>query len=72
MVALVGVYSTEAHPFGLIYEYLDGLDLKQYLRNEPHVGGLKLVHIPYHVFHINHLTLWTTADRYSSGSEPHA
>ncbi|KAF9649159.1 hypothetical protein BDM02DRAFT_3186563 [Thelephora ganbajun] len=43
VVSFVGVYSTEAHPFGLVYEYMDGLDLKQYLRNEPNVGRLKLL-----------------------------
>ncbi|KAF9644623.1 kinase-like protein [Thelephora ganbajun] len=42
-VSLVGVYSIEAHPFGLVYEYMDGLDLKQYLRNEPNVERLKLL-----------------------------
>ncbi|KAF9651178.1 kinase-like protein [Thelephora ganbajun] len=42
-VPFVGVYSTEAHPFGLVYGYMDGLDLKQYLRNEPNVGRLKLL-----------------------------
>lgn len=43
VVPLVGVYSTETHPFGLIYEYMDGLDLKQHLRNQPNVGTLELV-----------------------------
>ena len=43
VVPLVGVYSTEAHPFGLIYEYMEGLDLKQHLRNQPSVGTLELV-----------------------------
>ena len=43
---LVGVYSTEAHPFGLVYEYMDSLDLRQYLRNESHMEKLKLVLIP--------------------------
>ncbi|KAF9644639.1 kinase-like protein [Thelephora ganbajun] len=37
------MYSTETHPFGLIYEYMDGLDLGQYLRNEPNVGRLELL-----------------------------
>ena len=35
VVSLVGMYSTEAHPLGLIYEYMDGLDLRQYLRTNP-------------------------------------
>ena len=43
---LVGVYSTEAHPLGLIYGYADNLDLRQHLRNEPNAGGLKLVRPP--------------------------
>ena len=46
MVPLVGVYSTGKHPFGLVYEYMDGLDLKQYLRNEPNAERLKLVLVP--------------------------
>ena len=48
---LMGVYSTDAHPFGLVYEYMDGLNLKQYLMNEPNVGGLKLVLIPIPLIH---------------------
>lgn len=46
VVSLVGVYSTEAHPFGLVYEYRDGLDLRQHLRNKPNAEGLKLVSVP--------------------------
>ena len=46
VVPLVGIYSTESHPFGLIYEYMEGLDLKQYLRNQPSVGRLELVIAP--------------------------
>ena len=47
-VPLVGVYSTERHPCGLVYEYMDNLDLRQHLGNEPSVMGLKLVPIPMH------------------------
>ena len=43
---LVGVYSTEKHPFGLVYEYMDNLDLRQHLKNKPNVGRLELVLIP--------------------------
>ena len=43
VVSFIGVYSDKAHPLGLIYEFMDGLDLRQYLRNEPDVGKLKLV-----------------------------
>ena len=46
VVALVGVYSTETHPFGLIYEHMEGLNLKQHLRNQSSVGKLRLVTAP--------------------------
>lgn len=48
VVPLVGVYSTEAHPFGLVYEYMHGLDLRHYMRNEPSAEKLKLVLSPLH------------------------
>ena len=48
IVPLLGIYSTEAYPFGLIYEHMEGLDLKQYLRNEPSIGRLELVFAPLH------------------------
>jgi len=43
VVPLVGIYSTEAHPFGLVYELVDGLDLRQYLKSEPNVGKKNLL-----------------------------
>ena len=57
VVAFVGAYSTDAHPLALVYEYMDGLDLKQYLKNEPYVRRLKLVHVPLRTFSTNRLTL---------------
>jgi len=48
VVPFVGVYSTGVHPFGLVYEYMEGLDLKQYLRNEPNVRKLEMVLAPLH------------------------
>ena len=42
----MGVSSTEEHPFSLLYEFMEGRDLRWYLRNEPDVGRLKLVLIP--------------------------
>jgi len=48
VVPLIGMYSTETHPFGLVYECMDGLDLKQYLKKEPNVRRLKLVFISMH------------------------
>ena len=50
VVPFLGVYSTETHPFALVYEHMDGLDLKQYLRNEPNAGKLKLVLVPLRTF----------------------
>ena len=47
-VSLVGVYSTDKHPFGLVYEHMENLDLGQYLKNEPDVGRLKLVLVSMH------------------------
>ena len=57
VVAFVGAYNTEAHPFGLIYEYMDGLDLKQYIRDKPYVKRLKLVQVPLPAFSVTYLTL---------------
>ena len=55
-VAFVAAYSTESHPFGIIYEYMDGLDLQQFSKHEPYAGRLKLVHLPLHTFTNNCLT----------------
>jgi len=74
VVPLVGVYSTEAHPFGLVYEYLDGRDLKQHLRNVPNAGRLELVllSIPTNVLPFN-LPIWIpTVDGGGLRSEPDA
>ena len=57
VVPLVGVYSAEAHPFGLVYEYLDGLDLRQYLRSDLNVRELELVLIPIYSFPYHSSTL---------------
>lgn len=46
VVPLVGVYSTEKHPFGLVYRYMEGLDLRQYMRSKPNIGRLQLVSYP--------------------------
>ena len=53
-VLLIGVYSTETHPLGLIYEYAGNLDLQQYLRSEPNAGRLNLVLVPSDVLHTRH------------------
>ena len=59
VVPLVGVYSTESHPFGPVYECVGNFDLRQYLRSEPNVDRLKLVliHIPTYLLSVTPLTL---------------
>lgn len=63
VIPLVGVYSTEDHPFCLVYEYVDGLDLRQYLRDKPNAGRMKLVPIPTsaRLVHVNSLTFLTNS-----------
>lgn len=75
MVPLVGLYSTETHPFGLIYQYMDNLDLRQHLRREPNTGRLELVLVSSHslfLLYTNLLVFLPIADRNSSKLEPHA
>ena len=47
VVPLAGVYLNGACPFGLVYKYMENLDLAQYLKNQPNVGRVKLVTVPY-------------------------
>jgi serine/threonine protein kinase len=58
VVPLVGVYSTEEHPLGLVYEYMDNMDIRQYLQSEPNVERLKLVSTPCAPLYINALTFF--------------
>ena len=37
------MWSTEDHPYGLVYDYMANLDLRQYLQSGPKVGRLTLV-----------------------------
>lgn len=46
VVPLVGVHTTNVHPFGLVYKHMDYLDVRQYLKNEPNVDRVKLVPVP--------------------------
>ena len=56
VVPFVGVYSTEAHPFCLVFERMN-LDLRQHLRNEQNVEGLQLVPILLYALYVSLLTL---------------
>ena len=45
IVPFLGVLSTPIHPFALLYEMMDNLDLQQYLAQHPNVSRLKLVSV---------------------------
>ena len=72
VVPFLGIFHTETHPFCIVYEYVSNLDLKQYLRNAPDAGRLKLVLTPFPMLDHGRLTLLGIADGHSPGSEPHA
>jgi len=43
IVPFVGAYSSLDHPFSLVFDYMEHLNLSEYLRNEPSAGKLELV-----------------------------
>ena len=43
VVPFVGVYSTQEHPFALVFEFMKHLNLGEYLRNNCEVGRRELV-----------------------------
>jgi len=43
MVPFIGVYSTQDHPFALVFEFMEHLNLREYLRNNCEVGRLDSV-----------------------------
>ena len=45
IVPFLGVLSTPTHPFALLYEMMDNLDLYRYLAQHPNVIRLKLVSV---------------------------
>ena len=68
VVPSIGMYSTETRPFGTANEYMENLDSRRCLSNEPNVGRLKLVPSQSHALSIDHLSLlyngwhkWRTA-----------
>ena len=40
----IGVYSTPKHPLALVFEFMDHLNLGEYLRNNEDIGRHELVH----------------------------
>ena len=43
LVPFVAIYSTARHPFGLVFGFMEHLNLRDYLRNNPEIPRLKLV-----------------------------
>lgn len=62
----MGVFSTREHPFCLVYEYMDGLDVGQYLKNAHNTRRMNLVillHIhPPTICESSHLLYFQVAD----------
>jgi serine/threonine protein kinase len=48
VVPFIGVYSTPEHPFGLVFEYMEDRNLKEYLRNNEDVRRHELVRFDRH------------------------
>ena len=42
-VSFIGIYSTQDHPFALVFEFMDRLSLRGYLRDNQDIGRLELV-----------------------------
>ena len=49
IVPFIGVYSTPKHPLALVFELMDHLNLREYLRSDKDVGRCKLVRLHYHI-----------------------
>ena len=47
-VPFIAIYSTPEHPFGLVFESMEHLDLGYYLTNNPDIPRLKLVRLCCH------------------------
>lgn len=48
IVPFIGMYSTPKHPLALVFELMDHLNLRDYLRNNGNVGRLELVRPLHH------------------------
>ena len=59
LVPFIGVYSTPEHPFALVFEFMEHLNLREYLRNNRDVGKLELVR-----FHPRFFLLPVSVPRY--------
>ena len=38
-MSFIGVYSTKEHPFGLVFKFMDHLNLREHLKNNQRVTG---------------------------------
>ena len=55
-VPFIAIYSTPKHPFGLVFESMEHLNLGEYLRNNPDIPRLMLVRPRLHEW-LHHLTI---------------
>jgi len=42
-VSFIAIYSTQEHPFGLVFKFMDQLNLRGYLRKNQDIARLELV-----------------------------
>ena len=54
VVPFIGVYSTPKHPLALVFEFMDHLNLGEYLRNNEDIGRHELVHFHSHFYCLSH------------------
>ena len=49
IVPFIGVYSTSKYPLALVFEFMDHLNLGEYLRSRVEVGRRELVRFCYYI-----------------------
>ena len=53
-VPFIAIYSTPTHPLGLVFKFMERLNLGDYLRNNPDIPRLELVRPCRHTFALPH------------------
>ena len=49
-VSFIAIYSTREHPFGLVFKFMDQLNLRGYLRKNQDIARLELVRFCHLIF----------------------
>ena len=57
-VSFIGVYSTQDHPFALVFKFMEHLNLRGYLRDNQDIGRLDLVRFNCHIDHFAVSYIW--------------